>query len=213
MGNKIPVNCSTKSCPVYSKCCFLPTEYYLSDSGKVHILFVGQGGGTDERKQKRPFVGKAGVRLRSIVFYLRNKLKMKFGVAFSNTIRDNPEGNRPPAFDEVKCCMPYLYRDIVSLKKLGLNLIVPLGVSAKRTIIPSSLTSMSDHGSVYYTWGDNFGKMLCVPTYHPSFLLRTMGSKFKISENPQGNKKDYNKIAADDISKALFYAYKIKEYM
>src|SRR4030043_161918 len=88
--------CKYKICPVYSKCCFLPTECHPDPQGNISLLFVGQGGGTDERKLGRPFVGRAGKRLRQQVLYVRKHLKKHVGVAFSNSIRDNPDGNRVP---------------------------------------------------------------------------------------------------------------------
>lgn len=106
----------------------------------MDILFVGQGGGKEERREKRPFVGRAGKRLRQLVVYLRGKLNRQFGVAFSNTIRDNPEDNRPPDYDEFEYCLSYLYRDIAELKTKGLKCVIALGNPSKRALIKGSLT-------------------------------------------------------------------------
>jgi DNA polymerase len=170
---KIDLICDKHICPVFKKCCYLPTEYFLSPEGKVDILFVGQGGGRDERREKRPFIGRAGKRLRQLVVYLRVKLNKQFGVAFSNTIRDNPEDNRPPDYDELEVCLPYLYRDIAELKTKGLKCVVALGNPSKRALIKDSLTSMEkDHGKVYTVSNEVFGTISMMPTYHPSYLCR-----------------------------------------
>jgi uracil-DNA glycosylase family 4 len=170
---KIDVLCDRTNCPVFKKCCYLPTEYFLSPEGSVDILFVGQGGGKDERKKNRPFIGRAGIRLRQMIVYLRVKLNRQFGVAFSNTIRDNPEDNRPPDDDELDFCLPYLYRDIVELKAKGLKCVVPLGNASKRALIEESHTSMDrDHGVLYKVSNEVFGAIMMIPTYHPSYLCR-----------------------------------------
>ena len=191
-------NCTNMACPVRFKCCFLPTEYYLSMNGTVDILFVGQGGGFYERKSKRPFTGPAGKHLREIVAYVRKQLGEHIGVAFSNTIRDNPDQNRAPNNNELDACLPYLYRDIVKLKELGLRVVMPLGNVSKLALIPDCHSSISkDHGSVYYVQNDVIGKMPFIPTYHPSYLVRMGAVKLNTE-----NMIDADKVAIEDIIKA-----------
>jgi len=170
---QIKCSCKEKKCPVHAKCCFLPTEVYPDKDGKVHLLFVGQGGGKDERKKKRPFIGRAGERIRQQAVAARRRIGY-FGVAFSNTIRDSPEGNRPPESDELKMCLPHLYKDIKYLKeKFGLRAVVPLGASSLRALVPEcSLAGIgSMHGKLFYVKNDIFGVVAMVPTYHPASLL------------------------------------------
>lgn len=195
----LPVGCNKKRCPVFAKCCRLPTEYYLGPvTGTVDILFVGQGGGKDERRKLRPFIGRAGQRLRNLVVYLRTKTKINFGVAFSNTIRDNPEDNRPPESEELKSCLSYLYRDIAFLKDKGLKCVVPLGNPSKRALIEKSSPSMeSDHGKVYKVCNAVFGEVVMIPTYHPSYLCR---NHQVWHPNKPGK---FELLALEDIEKAL----------
>lgn len=194
----LKISCDKRDCPVFKKCCFLPTEYYSGIEDQVDILFVGQGGGKDERKKHRPFVGRAGRRLRELVVYLRKKTGMQFGVAFSNTIRDNPEGNRPPDQDELEQCLNYLYRDIAELKNRGLKCVVPLGNPSKIALIDRSNTSMgSDHGKVYKVCNDAFGEIMMIPTYHPSYLCRV--HQVWHPERPG----KFELLVLEDIEKAL----------
>ena len=195
---KIDIACDKHVCPVFKKCCYLPTEYFESPEGTVDVLFVGQGGGREERRERRPFIGRAGKRLRQLVVYLRIKLGLKFGVAFSNTIRDNPEDNRPPDYEELACCLPYLYGDIVSLKAKGLKCVVPLGNPSKRALIKSSSTSMErDHGRLYTVSNDVFGDIPMIPTYHPSYLCRN--HQVWHPEKPG----EFELLALEDIERAL----------
>jgi DNA polymerase len=145
--------------------------------GTISILFVGQGGGRDERKLKRPFIGRAGKRLRQQVLYARKKLGKHFGVAFSNTIRDNPQDNRIPTEEELNFCLPFLYADIKALMARGLKVVVPLGNAAKSALITSGTEGMfKDHGKVFHVKDCEFGAIKVIPTYHPSYVMRTVAN-------------------------------------
>jgi uracil-DNA glycosylase family 4 len=165
-------SCSERNCPVFSKCCFLPTECHPDTDGNVSLLFIGQGGGSDERKQGRPFIGRAGSRLRQQVLYIRKKLKKHIGVAFSNTIRDNPDGNRVPTQKEYDFCLKHLYQDIALLKKRGLGMIIPLGNASKLVFMPGSGSMRMDHGKISNFSNVAFEHVNMMPTYHPSFVIR-----------------------------------------
>lgn len=168
----MPCKCTNKLCTVYSKCCFLPTEVNPDLEGKVSMLFVGQGGGSDERKQGRPFIGRAGKRIRQQVMYVREKLGKHIGVAFSNTIRDNPEGNRIPNTTELGWCLKHLYVDIAVLMKRGLKVVVPLGNASKDVFIEEAGGMAAAHGKLYDISNDIFGTIKVMPTYHPSYVIR-----------------------------------------
>lgn len=195
---RLECNCENEACSVRFKCRFLPTEYYLSTKGTVDILFVGQGGGSFERKRGRPFIGPAGKRLRELILYVRRALNEHIGVALSNTIRDCPDQNRVPNNNELDWCLPHLYQDIVKLKEMGLKVIMPLGNVSKHALVPGCNPSISvDRGSVYYITHETFGKMPFIPTYHPSYLVRTSSIHF----NPKSPSK-YEMLVIEDIIKA-----------
>lgn len=190
---KLSVNCLKEECPVYSKCCQLPTTYFPYNN-KLNIIFVGQGGGKEEREQGLPFIGTAGKRLKTCILYVKKLYNRPFGVAFSNTIRDNPDKNRIPNEDEIKYCAQFLIRDIHYLKdKHQLKVVMPLGNAAKSFFVDNNIGIMKDHGKLYH-WHST----AIIPSLHPSFLCRQ--GKF----NPQ-NKLD--NILIQDILKALNYNY------
>lgn len=170
---RIACGCTDEACPAWETCVKLPTEMFPDPDGRVSLLFVGQGGGKRERRRGRPFCGPAGRRLRSQVIWVRRKLKRYVGVAFSNTIRDCPEGNRMPTDEELAHCRPLLERDIAYLRQRGLRAVVPLGNAAKRALIKDSRSSIgADRGSLYYVRMGEIGLVPMVPTLHPSGLLR-----------------------------------------
>lgn len=192
--------CDEVSCPVHSKCCFLPTESNPGIDGKISLIFVGQGGGATERKLNRPFIGRAGKRLRQQVLYVRKKLKKHIGVAFSNTIRDNPDGNRVPTKEEYDFCLKHLYSDISVLKEKGLCVIIPLGNASKSVFLPKTGSMASCHGELYSFMTDKIGHIKVMPTYHPSYVIRNVPnfSEEKLS--------DIDKMVTDDIIKAYKFA-------
>lgn len=201
----IKCNCKNKDCPVFSKCCFLPTEYYPDKKGMISLLFIGQGGGSDERKRGRPFIGRAGKRLREQILYMRKSLKKHIGVAFSNTIRDNPEGNRVPTPEELGFCLELLYRDIATLKNRGLGVVVPLGNAAKSALIEGSGAMSKDHGTLFTLKNEVFGEISAIPTYHPSYIIRNVP---KFNDNKVS---EMDNMVINDMIKAYLLSERKKE--
>lgn len=196
MENKIEhirCQCNQNKCPAYNRCCFLPTEYIKSKKNKVEILFVGQGGGKEERLLVRPFVGVAGVRLRRIIISVYKKLNKSFGVGFSNVIRDNPEDNRVPAEEELKYCMQFLYRDIGILRNIGLKGIVLLGSAARNAFYKDGKNISSVRGIIEELDLKDIGIYKVMSTYHPSYLVR---NNLIFRENNIGK---LDRIVMDDI--------------
>lgn len=169
---KINVDCTTSDCPHFKTCCQLPTEVHPIN-GKIDIIFVGQGGGKDEERLKRPWIGRAGQLLRNV---LRTLVKKKpIGIALSNTVRCHPteqkDGrlkDRAPTDDEVRFCIKYLERDIESLKP---SVIMPLGRdSASRFGFDGYVGQMRQK-----SLSRNFSEVFM--TYHPSGVLQS-GMKY-----------------------------------
>ena len=169
---KMKCDCKKSECPVFNKCCYLPTECHPDKEGNIELLFVGQGGGADERKRGRPFIGRAGQRLRNQIVSMMKHLNRHVGVAFSNTIRDNPDGNRVPSQEELDFCLEYLYKDIFLLMKRGLKVVIPLGNAAKKALLPDSGAMGGDHGTLFSLKKEKFGEIAVIPTYHPSYVMR-----------------------------------------
>lgn len=193
--------CNKTHCPAYKRCCKLPTEYYKSPEGMVHILFVGMGGGRDERRRKRPFIGVSGRRLREITQYIRREvLKKHIGVAFSNTIRDNPEANREPTPEELEHCLPFLYKDIELLRNVGLKVVVPLGVHTQEVLVPGF-----SRGRIQRPREGPMKDMVVAPTFHPSYLVRMGHLRFNMA---QPSMRDL--MVVKDIVNAYYAAWPIR---
>jgi len=184
--------CSDFSCPCYSECCFLPTSLFPYFN-EITFLFVGQGGGSEERKQRLPFVGDAGKRLHDLL-NLCKETYHHFGFALSNTIRNNPENNRVPTKEEYDHCKIHLYKDIQNLREFGLSVIIPLGNNSKELLLNIKGTMKNCHGNIY-----KYKDYIIVPTYHPAAMIR---------QNPIFNENklsEFEQCFIDDMGKVFKY--------
>jgi uracil-DNA glycosylase family 4 len=141
------------------------------------LMFVGEGPGADEDIQGIPFVGRAGQLLTKMIEAMGFARE---DVYIANVVKCRPPENRNPEADEIESCEPFLFRQIDSIKP---TVIVALGAFAARTLLRTQDPISRLRGRVF----DYHGAKL-IPTFHPSFLLRSPGQK---------------KYAWEDLKKAL----------
>lgn len=129
------------------------------------LMFVGEAPGQSEDEIGRPFVGRAGQFLDSLIAGLGLERK---DVYIANILKCRPdtesgEGNRPPNTPEMMDCLPYLYAQIAIVEPVVL---VPMGATALDAFdIQKSITEARGR---LYEWQ---GKAV-VPTFHPAYVLR-----------------------------------------
>ncbi len=136
------------------------------------LMFVGEGPGRDEDLKGEPFVGRSGHLLDRV---LREELGVgRDRVYISNTVKCRPPGNRDPHPVEVASCRPYLERQI---ELVDPRVIVTLGNFATRLLLDSTGGIKQLRGRAYrYKPGPNAdGDVMVVPTFHPSYVLRSGG--------------------------------------
>lgn len=132
---------------------------------KARLVFVGEGPGADEDAQGEPFVGDAGKMLNRIIAAMELKRE---DVYICNVVKCRPPQNRPPESDEVGACSPFLLRQLRSVKP---EVIVALGTSAAQALLQTKVP-ISKLRSKFH----DFHGIPLMPTYHPSYLLRTGGN-------------------------------------
>jgi DNA polymerase len=132
---------------------------------QARLVFVGEGPGADEDAQGEPFVGDAGKMLNRIIAAMELKREE---VYICNVVKCRPPQNRTPEEDEVAACSPFLLRQLASVKP---EVIVALGTSAAQAL----LNTTTPIGKLRSKFHDFHGIPL-MPTYHPSYLLRTGGN-------------------------------------
>ena len=87
----------------------------------TEVMLVGEGPGQTEDQQGRPFVGRAGALLVSLLSTLGWR---RHEVFITNIVKCRPPGNRDPEPDEIAACAPYLRRQ---LEVLDPAVVVTLG--------------------------------------------------------------------------------------
>jgi DNA polymerase len=135
-------------------------------SPTAELMFVGEAPGADEDIQGVPFVGRAGQLLTKMIEGMGFR---RDDVYIANVIKCRPPENRNPDPDEVATCEPFLFRQIASIQP---KVIVALGSFAAKTLLKTQSPISRLRGRVYEYHGARL-----VPTFHPSYLLRSPGQK------------------------------------
>lgn len=143
-------------------------------SPQARLMFVGEAPGAEEDLQGRPFVGEAG--------QLLNRMLHKLGlrreeVYITNVVKSRPPGNRDPEADEVEACLPFLIKQIESIQPL---VIVTLGRIATQSLLNTKDPITKLRGK----W-QKFQGIRVMPTFHPSYLLRSPKERLKTWEDMQ----------------------------
>lgn len=154
-------------------------------SEEADIVFIGEGPGEQEDLQGSPFVGRAGQLLDKIIdaaglteedYYICNIVKCR------------PPGNRVPAPEEVKACIPYLRQQIAYTQP---KIMVLLGASAAKAIIDPRIAITKARGK----WV-KMGDFLVMPTFHPAALLRDPQKKIPVWDDFREIKRVYDEMKA-----------------
>ncbi len=135
-------------------------------SATAEIMFVGEAPGADEDEQGVPFVGRAGQLLTKMIEAMGLR---RDEVYIANVLKCRPPGNRNPEPDEIQTCQPFLFRQIASIEP---KVVIALGAFAARTLLETAEPISKLRGRVF-----DFRGAKLIPTFHPSFLLRSPGYK------------------------------------
>ncbi len=127
------------------------------------LCFVGEAPGADEDAQGLPFVGLAGQLLDKMIQAMG--LDPEKDVYVCNIIKCRPPENRKPEAAETATCIPYLHEQLASIEP---KVIVALGNTSVAALLGTKLGITKVRGS----WKLYRGKIMVMPTFHPSYLLR-----------------------------------------
>jgi DNA polymerase len=135
-------------------------------SPNAELMFVGEAPGADEDIQGEPFVGRAGQLLTKMIEAMGFK---RDEVYIANVLKCRPPGNRNPEPDEIATCEPFLFQQLASVEP---KVVIALGAFAARTLLKTDTPISRLRGRVF-----DFRGAKLIPTFHPSFLLRSPGFK------------------------------------
>lgn len=134
---------------------------------RASILFVGEGPGYEEDQQGLPFVGAAGQLLTDII---EKGIKIKRSeVYICNIVKCRPPGNRNPEPEEIEACIGFVKQQIAVIKP---KVIVTLGNVPTQNLLGTKQGITKMRG----VWQEYNG-IPVMPTFHPSYLLRSPGEK------------------------------------
>jgi len=142
---------------------------------QASVCFVGEAPGAQEDAQGKPFVGRAGRLLDEMI----EKAGLPVAEAyFCNIVKCRPPDNRRPRPPEVVACGDHLHEQLSIWSRslptpASKRIIVALGKTAIETLLGARV----DVGDLRGQWKLYRGRVLLMPTYHPSFLLRPFKSQ------------------------------------
>ena len=159
-------------------CGFEPCEtctHFVPGEGSpdARIVVVGEAPGASEDKAGRPFVGRAGKLLDTL---LEEAGIVRDDVFITNVVKARPPGNRDPRADEVAHHWPWLERQLDVIRP---ELLVPLGRHALARFAPDAKISEA-HGQPIPAEAD---VPQLFPMYHPAAALRSRGLRATIVED------------------------------
>jgi uracil-DNA glycosylase family 4 len=148
---------------------------FARGTGSSGVCFVGEGPGADEDAQGLPFVGAAGQLLDKMI------TAMGLGrdeVYVCNIVKCRPPDNRKPEQDEMAACIPYLNEQLDLIQP---RVIVALGATAVQGLLGTTEGITRLRGR----WKQYRGQIDVMPTFHPSYLLRTPSAKREVWDDLQ----------------------------
>ena len=140
---------------------------------RARLMFVGEGPGYEEDRQGIPFVGRAGQLLNRIL----EAMKMsRDDVYIANVVKCRPPENRAPLPDESATCIPFLRRQIETIRPRA---VCALGGVAVQALLETTVSISRIRGE-FRSLPDGTPVM---PTFHPAYLLRNPGKKKEVWED------------------------------
>ncbi len=150
------------------------------------LYFLGEAPGKQEDLLGRPFVGRAGRLLDTL---LQGIGLTRQDIYISNVVRFRPPNNRPPTPEEIAAFTPYVNEE---LQIIHPKLVIPLGRFAMMKFLPDEKISQIHGKVVEITWN---GKPLRIfPLFHPAAALRSKTVLTKLQEDMQKLSKLLKKL-------------------
>ncbi|MGH7089125.1 MAG: uracil-DNA glycosylase [Stellaceae bacterium] len=137
------------------------------------LMVIGEAPGADEDRQGLPFVGRSGQLLDRMLAAIG--LDRRRNAYITNVVFWRPPGNRNPTDEETAICLPFVWRHIALKRPRVL-------VLAGRIPAIALLETKAGITRIRGKWiqlpvPDLADPVPTLPTYHPSYLLRSPGFK------------------------------------
>jgi len=142
---------------------------------RAQWLVIGEAPGVEEDRQGEPFVGRAGQLLNSMLKAIGLAREEVF---IANILKSRPPNNRDPRPEEVRECIPFLYRQI---ELINPRLILCVGRIAAQTLLGTDTPIGKLRGKLHHFAPAHPAAKTrpMIVTYHPAYLLRSPAEKRK----------------------------------
>lgn len=166
-----------RGCTKCALCKMRTQTVFGQGSPNARLVFVGEAPGYFEDQQGTAFVGRSGHLLTKMIVAMGTSREDVF---ICNVLKCRPPENRDPNADEILSCSPYLRRQLSIIEP---DVLVALGAPAARTLLGTteSIGRLRGRFHDYYVGdaADPGEPIPLMPTYHPSYLLRSPSEKAK----------------------------------
>lgn len=135
-------------------------------NANAELMFVGEAPGAEEDRQGKPFVGRAGKLLDTLLGEIGMRREETF---VANVLKCRPPGNRDPLPEEIEECSPWLFRQVELIEPL---VICTLGNFATKLLTgsPTGITKVHGRPQTHELAGRS---VQLYPIFHPAAALRT----------------------------------------
>jgi len=137
-------------------------------SDDADLLFIGEAPGSNEDKQGRPFVGRAGRILEELIDSIGLN---RSDIYIANILKCRPPNNRNPTKNEIQTCAPYLEKQIDLINP---SVILPMGSFATEFIFEKfnlPFTKISKLHGKLFSKQTLYHQIRILPLYHPASNL------------------------------------------
>ena len=136
----------------------------------AEIMFVGEVPGDPEERVGRPFMGPAGEKLDEMI---RAMGLTRADVYIASVLKSRLPGDRAPTPEDIAACGPYLLEQVLAVQP---RVLVTMGGPATKWICGVD-AGISRIRGTWQSWtppgGASCPSIPVMPTYHPSYVLRT----------------------------------------
>ncbi len=140
---------------------------FAEGNPNAELVVVGEAPGREEDEQGKPFVGESGQLLSRMLHAIGIASREQYRV--TNLVYWRPPGNRQPSLDEIAVCYPFFLRHMALVKPRWLLL---LGNVAMQNVLSERRGITKLRGQLFpITLGAT--PVVALPSFHPSYLLRT----------------------------------------
>ncbi len=158
----------------------------------ARLVFVGEAPGEEEDLTGEPFVGRAGQLLTRMIAAMGLRRE---DVYIGNILKCRPPQNRTPTLAEMAICLPYILQQIDIIQP---EIVCALGATALKGLLRDPQASIGRMRGKFVSWRG----IKLMPTYHPSYLLRSPGEKRKAWEDLQKIMAEFGLSKGDKLPRA-----------